>query len=129
MKRCSLVFSFALALCAVAVTLSCAPAVHAAHSCGIVYDGLGEGQFDLNTQTATSTIAAHWFGFDSDALNYEWAVVSSALSAYLPGRFRSHHAVILSLSLSLSLSKLDADWFVSVATTTPCSSWLMRAVP
>jgi hypothetical protein len=74
----------------VVVLVSVGALVQADPTCGVVYDGLApyassSSRFDLATQTSTSTIAAHWFGFGDDVLNYEWAVASAAQLPSLPG--------------------------------------------
>ena len=44
--------------------------------CGVVYDGLTEGKFDIQQQISTTSFGANWSGFGGDVISYEWAIFS-----------------------------------------------------
>ena len=58
--------------------------------CGVIYDGLTEGKFDLQTQYSNSTISANWLNFSDNVLFHEWAIVSDKvnLQAFRTNFFR-----------------------------------------
>jgi len=63
--------------------VSSRPAPKSAHeafppglACGTVYDGLSKGSHDIEHQTSTNAIGAHWTNFGPKVLYYEWAIIS-----------------------------------------------------
>jgi len=48
----------------------------AENTCGKVFDGVTDGQYDLEYQFSQTTIGANWVNFGNDVLSYDWAIFS-----------------------------------------------------